>query len=310
MVIIIIGAWLLLLQVLVKVGVLTRWHLWMKLSPIPIYILYFLIIAIPMNFTAPKGVALVMRESVPVSPAVPGRVIEVPVASGVEVDAGSLLFILDPKPYEAQVANLEAQLKLANTRVAQARSLLERNAGRAADLQQFEAQREQMTAQLEAAKWDLAQTRVLAPRQGVVPHIALEEGTQVSPGSPVLSLIDSRRFTLVGRIDQAYVRHIEPGQKADVVLKLLPGRVLTATVNRLVPANPQGQLSPSGMAISTESWSEQPFLVDLDLELVDELPNLPAGAYGTIAIYTSDMGTIAELIRAIMLRVETWLNFL
>jgi len=48
----------------------------------------------------------------------------------------------------------------------------------------------------------------------------------------------------------------------------------------------------------------------LDLSENTDLPVLPAGAFGTMAIYTSDMSTLGELIRAIMLRTETWLNYL
>jgi len=308
--IILIGIWLGLLQVLVKTGVLKGWSLWMKLSPIAIYLIYFVVIAIPMNFTAPTGAVMVMRDSVQISPAVPGRVSKVPVSSGTDVAPGSVLLELDDTPYKAAVGGLKAQLELAQTRLAQSQELVERGTGRAYDVQQYEAQVDQVTAQLAAAQWNLEQTSVLAPSEGFVPHVAVQPGTQVAPGVPVMTFIDSGEVALAAQIDQVYARHINPGQKADVVLKLYPGTVLKATVRRVLDLTTEGQMAPSGIAMGSEAWKNLPFLVELELDDELRLADLPAGSFGTVAIYTSDMASFGELIRAIMLRTETWLNYL
>ncbi len=306
---IIIGAWLGLLQILVKTGVLKGWALWMKISPLVIYALYFVIIAIPMNFTAPTGAVVAMRDSVQLSPAVSGLVTSVPVTSGVVVEPGTVLFEIDQEPYAAAVAALQAQAELAQIRLAQAEELVARGSGRAADVQQFSAELAGVEANLRNAKWNLEQTRVRAPSRGFVPHIALEPGTQVSPQRPVMAFVDVGNVSLAGQIDQAYARHIKPGQSADVVLKLYPGTVLPATVKRVLNLNQAGQLTPSGMAMGAEAWRDLPFVVELEVSGLDPA-ELPAGAFGTVAIYTSEMSTFGELIRAIMLRTETWLNYL
>jgi len=307
---ILIAIWMGFLYTLIKIGVFKRWHMWMKVSPAVIYIIYMFVVALPMNFTAPKGAAMLLRESVQLSPAVSGMVDSVPVASGVEVDKGTVLFTIDGTPYRAEVDNIKAQIKLAKLRLNQARLLLKKKAGRVADVQEYEAQLEQMNARLGAAEYNLAHTRVFAPRTGMVPHVALEPGTQVSPGRAVMTFIDTKRFAMTGRIGQAYIRHVKPGQKVDVVLKLFPGKVIPAKVSQVVAANPAGQLTPTGLALDTQNWSEQPVLVVLYLSENTDMPVLPAGAFGTMAIYTADMSTIGELIRAIMLRLETWLNYL
>lgn len=310
MALIIIAIWMGFLFALVKLGVFKRWHMWMKVSPAVIYIIFLFIVALPMNFTAPKGAVMLFRESVQISPAVPGMVDSVPVASGEEVEEGTVLFTIDDTPYQAEVDNMNAQIKLVKLRLDQVTSLLKKNAGRVADVQEYEAQLDQLNARLVLAEHNLAHTRVLAPRTGFVPHIALETGTHVSPGKAVMTFIDTQRYAMAGRIGQAYIRHVKPGQRADVVLKLLPGKVFSATVSQFVAANPAGQLTPTGLALDTQDWSEQPFLVELDLSENTDLSVLPAGAFGTMVIYTADMSTMGELIRAIMLRTETWLNYL
>lgn len=309
MAIILICAWLGLLQILVKTGVLKGWALWMKLSPIALYVLYFLIIAIPMNFTAPTGAVVALRQSVQISPAVPGVVTAVPVTSGTAIPPDTVLFEIDAEPYAAAVAALEAQAELAAIRLDQAEELVARGSGREADVQQYRAELARVEANLRGAEWNLEQTRVRAPAEGFVPHVALEPGTQVSPQRSVMTFVQTADVALAGQIDQAYARHIRPGQKADVVLKLFPGAVLPATVNRVLALNEAGQMTPSGVALGAEPWRDLPFVVELDVAGVDPA-ELPAGAYGTVAIYTSDMSSFGELIRAIMLRTETWLNYL
>ena len=124
-----------------------------------------------------------------------------------------------------------------------------------------------------------------------------------------MTFVQTDNVALAGQIDQAYARLIQPGQKADVVLKLYPGTVLPATVSRVLDLNQAGQMAPSGLALGAEPWRDLPFVVELNVSGI-EPSQLPAGAYGTVAIYTSDMSSFGELIRAIMLRTETWLNYL
>ena len=74
---------------------------------------------IPMNWGAPQGPALVVRNSVQIVPDVAGEVIEVPVEPNKPLKAGDVLFRIDPAPYEAQVQALEAQLKFQELRLSQ-----------------------------------------------------------------------------------------------------------------------------------------------------------------------------------------------
>lgn len=308
----IIALWMGLLWLLVKAGVLKGWSLWMKISPVVIYLAYFLIIAIPMNFTAPSGAAMVIRDSVQINPAVSGTVTDIEVKSGELVEEGSILFRIDPAPYESKVEALKARLDLSRVRMEQARELAQRQVGREFDVQTYEAEVEQLQADLQAATWNLERTIVRAPGRGFVPHIALQPGSQVAPPptGAVMSFIRTDEVSIAARIAQGYVRHIEPGQNVDIAMKLYPGQIFRAKVARVIDISPQGQIAPSGYAIDSSSWSEQPFLVELDLEGDPNLGDIPTGAYGTAVVYTAGMSTFGEIIRAIMLRTETWINYL
>ena len=89
-------------------------NLFWKISPLIVLLLLLFGLFIPMNWGAPQGPALVIRNSVPIVPNVAGEVIEVPVDPNKPLKAGDVLFRIDPVPFKAQVKALEAQLKFRN----------------------------------------------------------------------------------------------------------------------------------------------------------------------------------------------------
>ena len=60
----------------------------------------------------------------PITPAVTGTVIEVPVKSMADLKQGDVLFKIDPIPFQNKVASLTAQMVLAKKDVKRARTLL------------------------------------------------------------------------------------------------------------------------------------------------------------------------------------------
>jgi multidrug resistance efflux pump len=87
------------------------WNTFWKISPVIWVVLLFVVLFIPMNWGAPSGDIVVLRQSVAIVPNVAGEVIDVPVQPNTPLKAGDILFKIDPAPYEAQVRQIEAQLK-------------------------------------------------------------------------------------------------------------------------------------------------------------------------------------------------------
>jgi multidrug efflux pump subunit AcrA (membrane-fusion protein) len=77
------------------------------------------------------------------------------------------------------LAGLEAQLKFQDLRLSQMTQLVERDAGRAFDVQQRQSESDQLRAQLEGAKWNLDKTIVRAPADGYVTNVAPRKGARV-----------------------------------------------------------------------------------------------------------------------------------
>jgi RND family efflux transporter MFP subunit len=307
MAIVLIVIWLILLQVLVKLGVLKGWALWMKLSPLVIYLAVMAVIFIPMNFGAPVGKSIVMQNSIPIAPAVSGLVTEVGDIVGREhVNKGDLLFRIGKVPYQSRVDQLNAQLELANIRREQARELVKKKAGRVGDVQKYDAEVKALQAQLDKASIELEYTDVRAPVDGYVPTVALRPGTWVNTGVPVMRFIETSESMLVVHIDQVNLRHVKPGQEAEVIFKLYPGKVFNATVASIIEGNPDGLLTPSANVVSVSEINSMPSLVAL--KMTDEM-DLPAGMVGQATVFTEEFGN-SHVIRKIMLRMDTWVNFI
>jgi len=307
MAIVLIVIWLILLQVLVKLGVLKGWALWMKLSPLVIYLAVMAVIFIPMNFGAPVGKSIVMQNSIPIAPAVSGLVTEVgDIIGRKHINKGDVLFSIGKVPYQSRVDQLNAQLELANIRREQARELVKKNAGRVGDVQKYDAEVKALQAQLDKANIELEYTDVRAPVDGYVPTVALRPGTWVNTGVPVLRFIETSESVLVVHIDQVNLRHVKPGQDAEVIFKLYPGKVYSAKVASIIEGNPDGLLTPSANVVSVSEINSMPSLVAL--KMTDDI-DLPAGMVGQATIFTEEFGN-SHVIRKIMLRMETWLNYM
>jgi len=305
--IVMIAIWLLILQVLVKTGVLKGWALWMKLSPLGIYLLVMLAIFIPMNFGAPVGKTIAMNNSLPIVPGVSGYVTEVgDIVGKKSVNADDVLFKINSVPYQAAVSQLVSQLELAKIRLAQSEKLVSGKAGRVGDVQKYNAEVKSLQAQLAKAEQDLKFTEVKAPATGRIPTVLLRPGIWVNAGQPVMRLIEGSDNILGVQIDQINLRHVKVGQKAEVILKLYPGKVFNATVINVVQDSQAGLLTPSGEVVAIKDLNAAPLWVVLKLE--DDV-HLPAGIVGQAAIFTDEFGG-SHAFRKIMLRMDTWLNYL
>jgi len=290
---------------------IVRFNLFWKASPVLVLVLLLVGLFIPMQWGAPSGPALVVRQSVQIVPDVAGEVIDVPVQPNTPLKEKDILFRIDPVPFQAQVDTLEAQLKFAELRYGQMSELARKQAGRVFDVEQREAEVKQLKGQLASAKWNLDKTVVRAPTDGYVTNVALRKGARVAslPLSPVMAFIETSE-TIVGvEIAQINARYIEPGQPVEAAFKYLPGRIFPGKVETVLQAVSSGQTRVTGQAVTPTEVQSAPFVVRIRLDDAELLRRLPAGSTGEAAIFT-DHVKVAHVIRKVMLRMTAILNFI
>ncbi len=152
-------------------------------------------------------------DAVEIRPRVSGYIRRVAFAEGKEVRAGEVLFEIDPRPYQADLARAEAQLEQARTaadlaakEMARARRLVEVQAisreefdGRVSAEAQARAAVRAAEAAVATARLNLGWTRVRSPIPGRVGRAEVTPGNLVQAGPPASTLL-----TTVVSLDPIY----------------------------------------------------------------------------------------------------------
>ncbi|CAI0847957.1 efflux RND transporter periplasmic adaptor subunit [Serratia entomophila] len=211
----------------------------------------------------------VRAELVNITPEVSGRLEKINANDNQFVPAGSLIFTLDPVPYQIAFASAEAALAKAQSDLAKAeheaarRRGLPRSVISAEDMdesnlaaQAMKAAYKAAQANLEQAKWNLSKTKIYAPTDGYITNLQARVGNYASAGTPLVALVDVHSFYVLGYFEETKLKHIKEGNKADIVL-----------YNGNIPL--QGQVESIGRAIYDQSVDSSGDL------LMDVKPNVP-----------------------------------
>ncbi|WP_147197347.1 HlyD family secretion protein [Pantoea sp. MBD-2R] len=211
----------------------------------------------------------VRAELVNITPQVSGRIAQLPIKDNQYVTQGSKLMTLDDEPFRIAVLNAESGLAKAQSDLLKAqhearrRQNLPRNVISAEDLdaanlnaKAMEAAEKAAQAELEQAKWNLSQTQIYAPADGWISNLVVRPGNYATSGTPIVALVDSHSFYVMGYFEETKLRHIRAGYKASIRL-YSDNRELT------------GEVESIGRAIYDQS-------VETDSGLIPDIkPNVP-----------------------------------
>ncbi|HVU07763.1 MAG TPA: efflux RND transporter periplasmic adaptor subunit [Verrucomicrobiae bacterium] len=130
-------------------------------------------------------------QSVDLVARVPGYLQSVNFTDGSFVDAGQLLFVIEPKPYEEQLKLYQAQLLQAQSEYERQLELVQQNATSAANVEKWQSERDQAEAQVSIAKINLGYTHVTAPFSGRIGRHLVDVGNMVGvSGNTTLATLD------------------------------------------------------------------------------------------------------------------------
>ncbi len=311
-----------ILFALLKTGII-KMNLWWKISPLVCMVTLFIVLFLPMQWGAPGGTVNVNQSVVEIVPNVTGEVSEVSVKPLQILHKGDVLFKIEPRPFQAKVDQFEASLELVQLNLTRAEKLFAKKVGSAFDVDKFAAEEKNLLAQLDNAKYDLESTIVRAPGDGYVYGLTLRAGQRVGnmPTRSFMSFVNIEKNTVIIGINQISFRHVQLGQSAEVTFKIKPGKVFSGEVAGIALITPDGQVAASGnIALApTAQNMPQPFAVILKLDqdafketeivALNNIKDLPGGAFGTGAIYTESVEA-THVIRKIMIRMDAWMNFI
>jgi len=177
-------------------------------------------------------------EIVEIRPRVSGYITAVNFKPGAEVKKGDLLFVIDPRPYQAEADRTQAAAAAARARADLARLELQRAERlladkavaqrefdeRAAGQKELDANARAASAQHEAARLNLAYTRITAPIDGRVSKAEITLGNLVDATAVLTSVVSLERiYASFDGDEDTYLRvsrRVHAGQPVDVKVGL------------------------------------------------------------------------------------------
>jgi len=193
-----------------------------------------------------------------------GNIVEIRVREGDRVQRGQVLAVIDEAQPRAaveraraadvaaqqEVAAAETDLTLAEATYKRYQTLYERKSvspqefdeikareqGARARREMAQAGQAQAKAAMAQAQTSLDYTRIRAPFDGVVTEKKADAGTLASPGMPVFTVEDVRRYRLEATINEGDLRIVKLGQSVPVLVDALESSGLKGKVVQIVPA--------------------------------------------------------------------------
>ncbi|MGH8427217.1 MAG: efflux RND transporter periplasmic adaptor subunit [Gammaproteobacteria bacterium] len=210
------------------------------------------------------------KDQVVLRPQVDGQIVSLAVAAGDKVKQGDVVLRIDPKTYQANVAEQQAQAALQRYAISQAqlrldnlklqwerntklykKGLIDANSYDELTNQYHLAQvavsssRESLSvaaAQLQFAQEQLAKTVVRAPLSGIVIALNVKVGESVIPGttnipgSSLMTIGDPSELLAEVNVDEADIAHASLGETAAVTSTAYPNDTLHGQVTFVAPA--------------------------------------------------------------------------
>lgn len=226
------------------------------------------------------------KVEVDVGAQVSGQIQKLYVERGDRVKRGDLLCEIDPeiqqndlrraqaeeKLIAAQIASKEAQIKMLKSEHQRQQRLLKNDATTSqsaeqaaaeyemalADLDALKAQYDQAVISVDDATTNLGYTRIVAPMDGTVYAIPVEEGQTVNANQTtptILKLATLDTMTVEAEISEADVVKVQPGMPCRFTIMGLPNRYFEANLRSIdpAPASAESTSTSSSTSSSTEA---------------------------------------------------------
>ncbi len=271
---------------------------------------------------------LTFREQVQLRSEVIGQVTELHVEEADEVMKGDPVITLDPKTYQAQVDQAEAQVRIQQIAIERQRLLINTLADRferqkamfaknlvdedsyeslkselalaRVDLRSLQESLAQGRAALDQSEELLAKTRITSPIDGVVIQVDIKVGETVIagttniPGSTMMVIADPSETLTEVQVDEADIAQVREGQNADVFTAAYPDTPLSGTIQSI-----------ASVARQTPGQASLSFLVKILMDKQDSMTIRP-GMSVRADIYTeSSDETLAIPVQAVLFDEET-----
>lgn len=170
-------------------------------------------------------------------------------------------------------------------------------------------------AALERARLDLVSTALHAPSDGLITGLQVGVGHYAAAGRPVMTFIDIRSVWLQAYLRENNLEHVGPGDRVEVVLDVLPGRVFPARVVSVGwgVSNDREQGNPGDLPTirGDDGLVPEPKRFPVHLEFAtDGLPKgIRAGSQASVVVYGGEDNAVMNVLAWLRIRLVSVLTY-
>lgn len=223
-------------------------------------------------------------EYVNASSEVGGRIIDLRVREGQTINKGALVAKLDLEAVQKQIAELEKSMELAVDVYERQKRLWDQNIGSEIQYLQAKNNKERLEKSLETINYQLTKAEVYAPSSGVVEMVNIKAGEMVSPGMPIITILNTYKVKVVANVPETYIKAIGRGEEVTIKFPALDTEKrarVTRIGNTINPANrtfevevemanPKGLYKPNLLAIMMVNDNTYKDVPTVPIEMVQQ----------------------------------------
>ena len=168
---------------------------------------------------------------------IPGKISQVTVDIGDAVEVNQILAFLDPAEMQANLNQASARYDLASQALTRFQDLKDKGFISNQELDRANSEYLVAKAQADLYRVKLEQTKIRAPFSGFIQNRFLDSGTVVSPGIPIIEIIDSTGVEVHVSIPGSIIESLEIGSQYNFSIN---EKIYPATLKRFSQMTSQG----------------------------------------------------------------------
>ena len=193
------------------------------------------VLAAPLSEQITAIGTLLSDELVTVSSEISGRLEEIHFEEGKPVEKNAPLFTLDGSVYRAQLADVEAKLKLSEQTYQRTTQLFSNKYATAQSADEAASNLAVTTAAVELARVQLEKTRIVAPFSGIVGLRRVSVGEYITAGQALVNLEAIDPVKADFRVPEKFLPAIRVGQTIHIKIDAFPDETFEGKVYAIDP---------------------------------------------------------------------------
>ena len=195
---------------------------------------------------------------------------------------------------QRRIDSAEASLASARARVASSTANLESARSALGEIGENNADLQNAQAALDKARVDLKRTVLVAPRDGVVTDMRIDQGNFAAAGAPLMTFISTHEVWVRADLTENNLGNVKAGNRVELAFDVQPGKIYKGKIRESgfgvqVDSNSLGTLPTID---NQRSWLRDaqrfPVLIDVETDKSAQQMGLRVGSQVSIVVYTGN----------------------